>query len=63
MDLQGDNREMVYKHQKKLNDICELRKDGTLFMISQAGEFVIWKEGTLKVLLCLLFSHSDSSDL
>lgn len=34
MEFQGESREMLYKHNKKINDICELKKDGTLFMIS-----------------------------
>jgi len=36
MDFQGESREMLYKHSnsKRLNDLCELQKDGTLYMIS-----------------------------
>ena len=58
MEFQGEiDREMLYKHNKKINDICELKKDGTLFMISQNGELIIWKEGTVKV----IHSHPHKS--
>lgn len=49
MDYKEESREMVYKHQSKLNDIVELQKDGSLYLVSEKGEMIHWKEGQQKV--------------
>jgi len=37
---------MVYKNQNcKINDIHEIKKDGTLLMMCENGEIKRWKEG------------------
>jgi len=36
---------MVYKHSNTISDTYEFKKDGSLYMISQNGEVIYWKEG------------------